>query len=312
MLIPMPATREEWLKLRHDRIGASEVAALFGVQPPSFPTEYALHHIKSGSVAEPQIEGERLTWGLLLEDAIAAGADEMKGWTVKRGRYAICDDCRLGASIDFEIECDPTGENFGPGILECKNIDWIAHERTWTADQPPPHILMQSQAQLFASGYSWGYVAGLVGGNHLELYPDTARPALHAEIKNRVDAFWRRVDGNNEPPVDGSESAAYVLRELYPEVVDDLIDLSENEAWSAAVRTFIETGAVRKEATKAYDLAKNQVVALLSGHKRGVGGGYSVSTAVIPAKPDRLAEPGEIIKGRVETRRYTAKSMGDK
>jgi hypothetical protein len=31
-IYPIPATREEWLKLRKDYVGASEVAALLGVQ----------------------------------------------------------------------------------------------------------------------------------------------------------------------------------------------------------------------------------------------------------------------------------------
>jgi len=48
---------------------------------------------------------------------------------------------------------------------------------------------------------------------------------------------------------------------------------------------------------------------LLAGHKRGWGGGWSVTTAITAAKADRAAEPGEIIKGRAETRRYTVKEI---
>lgn len=308
-LIPMPASRAEWLALRRQRIGASEVGALFGVQAPFQQSAFALHHIKAGAAEEPDISGPRLTWGLKLEEVIATAAAEEKGWTVRRGRYAVCDTCRLGASLDFEIEADPTGKNFGPGVMETKNVDWLQHRRTWTEGEPPPHILMQLQAQLMASGYTWGVVAGLVGGNDLQIYPYTAMPALHAEIKERVDEFWRRVAENDPPPVDGSESASRVLATLYAEPADDVIDLSESNEWPEAVAAFIAATAAKKQAQEDYADSKNRVISLMGAHKRAYGSGYSVSTAITPAKPDRPAAPGEIIKGRAETRRYTAKAQ---
>ena len=308
-LIPMPPTREAWLELRKGYVGASSVAALFGCQADYQLSHYALWHVKAGTAPEPELSGPRLAWGLKLEEVIATAAAEEKGWTVTRGRYAIADDCRLGASLDFEIAADPTGEHEGPGVLETKNSDWIQHRRTWTDDEPPPHILLQLQAQLLASGRSWGAIAALVGGNDLKIYPYAARPKLHAEIKARVDAFWASIEAGHPPPVDGSDGAARVLAHLYAAPTDDTVEMSASNEWPEAVADFAKAGAAKKAANDTYDLAKNRVIALLGNHKRGWGGGWAVNTAITPAKPDRSALPGEIIKGRAETRRYTVKEM---
>jgi predicted phage-related endonuclease len=304
----MPATREEWLAKRHKHIGASEVAALFGAQPDFAPSHYALWHIKSGKTPAPVVEGSRITWGLKLEEVIATAAAEECGWTVTRGRYAVCTDCQwFGASLDFEISADPTGEHQGPGALETKNVDWIAHHRSWTGGEPPLHILLQLQAQLACTGYSWGAVAALVGGNDLRIYRYVARPKLIADIKSRVTAFWQSIADNKPPPVDGSDSASDVLKALYPEVVDEAADFSRSNEWPEAVATFLDAQAAKKDAEKAYSLARNRVAALLEGYNRGWGGGYSVSVSVTHEKPDRPAAPEEIIKGRAESRTYRAK-----
>jgi len=304
-LIKMPATREEWLALRGSgrRIGASEVAALFDAQPAYGLTRYALWHVKAGLVPPPEVDGPRLKWGLRLEQVIAEAAAEQEGWTIQKGRYALCDDARLAASLDFEILGDT------PGVLETKNADWLAHKRAWQNDEPPMHILLQLQAQLACTGYSWGAVACLIGGNDLRVYRYEARPKLIAEMKARAAKFWQSIEDGIPPPVDGSDGASHVLRSLYPEVIDDAADMRSNNEWPEAVADFIAAQDTRKQADAAYDLAKNRVAALLGEHKRGWGGGYSVSVAVTKETPDREAKPGEIIKGRASSRRYTAKVM---
>lgn len=310
MLYPMPATREEWLANRQKYVGASESAALFGVQAAYSLDHFALHHVKAGNAPPPFVGGPRIEWGKRLEIIVAEATAEEHGYSISKGRFAVADDCPgMSASLDFEIERDVLGEFDGPGALETKNVDWLVHRRSWTDGEPPIHILIQLQHQLGCSGYQWGIVAGLVGGNDLKVYRYAAKPKLIADIKARVVKFWDDIAAGRAPDVSGSESSGEILRSLYPEPVDDAIDMSGSNEWSEAVAQFIEAGAAKKAATLAYDEAKNRVVALLGNHKRGWGGGYSVNTSITPAKPDRPALPGEIIKGRAETRKYTAKEM---
>lgn len=297
----------EWHARRAKTIGSSEIAALFDVAAPYQLSRFALFHVKAGLVPAPEVEGERLMWGTLMEEAIAAGVAETKGWVVNPGQFYSLSDIGMSATLDFEIQ---GAEGFdGPGVLETKNVDFVQHKRAWTGDEPPPHILLQLQHQLACTGWKWGAIACLVGGNRLEVYTYEARPKLIAEIKARVRQFWQDVVDQKPPAVDGSEGASDVLRALYPEVVDDAADMRGNNEWPEVCAAFKVAGERQRESKKEYDAAKNRLVALLGSHRRGWGGGYSVSTAVTPETPDRPAPPGDIIAGRAEARRYTVKEV---
>lgn len=303
-LIPMPTTREEWLKLRGRYIGASEIAALYGVQADYQQSLYTLWHTKSGRVPSPPVEGPRIKWGLRLEEVIAMAVGEENNWTITKGRYAYDDEYGIGASLDFEADT----ESGIHGVLETKNVDWLVHKRSWD-EEPPIHISLQFQAQLAVTGFEWGCVAALIGGNELKLYPFSRRDSLIEDMRNRARDFWRSVRENTPPPVDGTSGASHVLREMFPALVDDAIDMRNSNEWPEACADFLQASETKKAAEKAYDLAKNRVAALLGEHKRGWGAGFSASVVVTPAKPDRLAEPGEVISGRKEARRYVIKEQ---
>ncbi len=225
---------------------------------------------------------------------------------MQKGGYVTDINCAgLGCTLDYVIEHDPSEE--GPGALEIKNVDWLIHKRSWEIE-PPPHILLQHQHQLAATGYSWGAICCLVGGNDLRTYRYKARPALIAEIRRRVAEFWKSIDGNQPPPVDGSDSATDVLRALYPELVDDAVEITSNE-WAEAAHDLSNAAAARKSAADWYDLAKNRIIQLLSGHKRGWGNGWEVNTKITPANEGREPRPGELIGVRKESRSYSAKEM---
>lgn len=302
----------EWHTLRARHVGGSEIAALFDLpaeeRPNYLTSRYALWHIKAGNVPPPHIDNPRAEWGLELEDAIARAASKKHGWPIHKGGYVSDPTTKgLGCTLDYIIDSDPDED--GPGALEIKNVDWMVHKRSWTNDEPPPHILLQLQHQLAATGYSWGVVAAFVGGNDLRIYRYKARPALIAQIRRRVTDFWASIDAGQEPPVDGSDSASAVLAALYPEIIDDAIDLSANNEWSSAAHAFFNAGIDRRAANDAYEGAKNNVVALLGGHKRGYGNGWTVNTSITPENPGREPRPGELIGVRKEVRKYIVIEM---
>lgn len=310
-VVPYVTGTPEWHALRARHVGASEVAALFDVQPTYALSRYALWMVKAGRAQPPEVTGERVFWGNRLEALIAEVTAEAEGWTIRKGGYAEDDECPgLGASLDYEIEGSDVlaaAGYEGDGLLECKAVDWLVHKRGWTDGEPPLFILLQLQSQCAARGFKWGAVGALVSGNDRVLYMYHARPRLIADIRRRVREFWASIAEGREPPVDGSDSASVVLRSLYPEVIDDVIDMSSSNEWPEAVGEFMLAGERRKAANEDYDAAKNRVVAMLGGHKRGYGSGYSVNTAITAATEDRPARPGEIISGRKEVRRYTAR-----
>lgn len=301
-----------WHELRSRHVGGSEISCLFDLAPEDTPayirSRWALWQIKAGHAPPPPVENPRVRWGLKLEAVIAQAAAADNGWVIRNGGYVSDPTTRgLGCTLDFIIESDPDEE--GPGALEIKNVDWLQHKRRWTNDEPPPHILLQHQHQLAATGYKWGAVTALVGGNDLRTYRYQARPRLIADIRRKVTEFWASIDTGQEPPIDGSDSASDILRALYPEIVDDAIDLSTNNEWAEAAHAFFNAGADRRAANAVYEEAKNRVVQLLGGHKRAFGNGWAVNTSITPENPGRPPKPGELIGKRAETRKYSAKEM---
>ena len=218
-LLPIPSDKAAWHALRAKHIGASEVAALFNMQAAFQPGIYALWMDRAGRVPLPPVEIERAKWGLLLEDAIAAGAAEAHGWDIQPGRYAS-HPSGVGATLDRIIASDPNEQ--GPGALELKNVDMLQTLRgkAW-AGEPPMHVLLQLQAQLLATGFTWGAIAWLVGGNELRMLRFKAKPAVQREIEKRARAFWQSIAEDQPPQPDGSDATYAALLALLPDADED-------------------------------------------------------------------------------------------
>lgn len=309
-LYPIPAEPEAWHALRAQHVGASEVAALFHAQPDYAPGVFALWHTKAGLVPRENVDNPRTQWGLRLEDAIAAAAAEREGWRVQPGQYAS-HPCGLGATLD-RIIAEPGEEErkaglTGPGVLELKNADWIAHRRAW-GEEPPTHILIQLQAQLLATGFGWGAVAVLVGGNDLRIYRYRPRPKIQAEIQKRVAAFWASIRAGRKPDPDGSDATFRALRVLHPEVTEDEepVDLTEDNEAPVLAAEALALAKQRKDIEKQEAQVKAQLFAKLGSRRWAKVRGFRVSQAVTPAKDDIIicAEMiGQVLKGRAESRR---------
>ncbi len=306
-LYPIPADPEAWHALRATHIGASEVAALFGAQPDYAPGLFALWHVKAGIVPREEVDNPRVRWGLRLEDAIAEAAADEEGWTVQPGQYASRNG--VGATLDRIIAAPGPKEReaglAGPGVLELKNADWLVHRRAW-GDEPPMHILLQLQAQLYATGFAWGAIAVLVGGNDLRIYRYFPRPKIMAAIEQRVAAFWQSIRDRKPPQPDASDSARRTLQQLVPEVEDEEADLSADNEAPILAAEYLTAQAEEKEAAARKAEARNRLLAKLGGHRWARVPGFRIAQAVTPEKPpvEITAEMvGTTLPGRAEARR---------
>lgn len=294
----------EWRAARAQTVGASEVAALYGCHPHL--SHWTLWHVKAGRIPPPEVSGPRPAWGLRLEDAIAAAVAETRGWDVERAAWQRDPSgLRLSCTPDFIARAP---DRDGPGLVECKNVDWLIHKRAWTEGEPPMHIVLQLQAQLAVTGYAWGTVAALVGGNELRLYDYAPRPTVIADIRKRVAAFWRSIAEDRPPPVDGSDSTADALRALYPETREEMLDLRESNRAPEVCAALLAATERRKAAEKEEAALKAELLAMLGVHRAAMVFGYSVRVAVTPAKPETVITPemvGQTLPGRKESRRLT-------
>lgn len=301
-------TRDDaWHAARARVVGASEVAALFGVSP--YLSHWALWQIKAGRAPAPDLAGDvRVTWGLRLENAIADAVAEERGWTLLPGGHRVHPRVPgMGCTLDREV-----GDR-GGGVLELKAVDWLVRKRQW-GDEPPAHILLQLQHQLSVTGHAWGAVAALVGGNELRIWEYEARPKIIAEIERRVRAFWQSVRENKPPPVDGSASTSETLAALYPEARTEMLDLRGDNLLPEACAGWLREDENEKAAARA----KAHFAAIIK-EKAGdaetvMANGFTVRLPAIAAIPDKTITPemvGQTIKGRAGYRRLSVKRFGE-
>ena len=254
MIIDIPPTRGEWLALRRKFIGGSEIAALFNMQPDYAPSTFSLWQDRAGRALLPEIEDNaRMRWGRMLEADIAQWAAEANGWHIETGGFAIDDTCPgLSATLDYRIVAHTETEPglTGPGVIECKAVDWLTWTRGW-GRTPTLSIELQLQHQLAATGWEWGAICVSIGMDEPTVFKRKARPDLVDAIRAKVSAFWASVEAGTPPEVDDSDSTAATLRALYPVVEDKQADIPE---WIAEdLHRHCSELVIERETVKAAD-----------------------------------------------------------
>lgn len=257
--------RDSWLLARRHGIGASDAAVVLGLSPWASPL--TLYCDKLG-IAEPEpAELERLEWGHALEVPIAARyARETGRGVTDPGRYTI----RVSADHPFQIatlDREAVHPEKGPGVVEIKNVgafrfdDWV--------DEPPLLYQVQLQHQLAVTGYTWGSLAVLIGGQRF-YWIDIDRNQTFINVLTAIEAdFWQRVQNLNPPPPDASEACRDVLRRLFPkEQAGKVVALTADAAEWDEKR--IVAMAAMEAAKVAKTEAENWLVAALGDAEAGL------------------------------------------
>jgi putative phage-type endonuclease len=257
--------RREWLDRRKQSIGASEVAALLGLSPYESP--YSLWAKKVGIDPPSDDEPEWVRWGHLIEPIICDEyARETGRKVIDHGRYAVrySETCpHLSATLDREVAAF---DDRGPGVMDAKNAGFYKGA-DW--DEAPPLLYqVQVQAQLEVTGYQWGSLAVLIGGNTFRWCDIERDDVFIAMLRRKVAEFWRLVETNTPPAVDGSSSTAEVLRRLYPNDKGTTIALSgEAMQWTDEYQEYAQAG---KDAGARQQLVKNKLMEAIGENTFGV------------------------------------------
>ena len=320
------ATEAEWLALREDHIGGSDIACLFyrwllpdGSEtvlhlfeiPPegaqiiecisTYKTGYRLWHEKAG-LLKPNFESnERMDAGRHMEPAMATWAQEKwPDMPIRKVRRYMSSStvAGMGASLDYEIW--EKGRAGAP--VEFKLVDWSVWRDQWvTADgeivMPPLSLTLQLQHQIAVAETDHGWMIAGVGGNKLVRgRVDRHRPTI-AKIEEAVTVFWRAVAAGTPP----AHVADYeTVRMNHPDGNLGLVDLTGDIdlptlAWKAKR---LQRHIGRMEAR--LDLVKASISDRIGDHSKAVIAGYKISWPVIdiPEKvvPEKL-QPARHYRG---------------
>ena len=219
--------RDSWLEARKQGIGGSEAAAVLGISPWVSPLTLYLR--KLGMMPE-QDSSERMQWGLDLEDAVAAYYERETGRKLYSPKPFTIFKCMknefMQCTIDRLIE---QFDNRGPGVVQIKTAgpgqlgDW--------QEEIPLYYQVQIQHEMAVMGYEWGSLA-VFFGDYKGLIVDVNRNDRFVEILIEQEGkFWQRIQNQDPPPVDDSESSKEALHHQYGQDSGESILLSGDALW---------------------------------------------------------------------------------
>lgn len=242
-------SRAAWKAARtgelHDRVGASELAALFGAS--AYDSQFSLYsrRVDPAVWAEAvEAESERMAWGHLVEELILRQYAATTGHDCQA--WPQTDICVASAFPGF---CTPDAlavDDAGPVLVELKG--YSEHDRARWADGPPLAIVLQSLMQQEVTGIHRGRVIVLFGNQirRLGVFNVDYDESFAAAIRQRCERFAYYVRNREEPPIDESTMTAEAILRLHPSdngETADIPSLAEFDPDAA----FIERDEIKKQ-----------------------------------------------------------------
>lgn len=242
-----------WHEIRSQHIGASDVAALFGMSP--FTTRWQLWMEKSGKLPPEDLSSNKaIQAGTFLEGGIADWAAHRWDMIIhKVTDYYTVDGCSgMGASLDFRTDGNHPVE-----------IKWSAYGNGWEYDgdtitSAPDNYILQVQHQMACTGAEYGWLIALLRNEPRRMKIPRSEEII-STIKSNITAFWDSILAGEEPAVDFDEDAAAVVRLL------NFVPMSEvtlGAEHAGLFKKYLENAAIEKEAKAQKDAAKTELLTL--------------------------------------------------
>ena len=216
-------SREEWLELRKQSIGGSEIASIVGLNP--YASAYSLWCERTGRT--PAFEGNLMTRiGTALEDTVARLFEETSGIRVQKTNFIWynSDFPHMHASPDRLAVSGKTG-------LEIKTTSAF-NAGQFRGEEFPAQYYAQSVQYMAILEYTQWFIAVLIGNHSLKIYqlvrdesiprPEWVDGRLLVEdgelaaLRDVAADFWLHLTNDTPPAVDGSDATAETLEEVFP------------------------------------------------------------------------------------------------
>lgn len=258
--------KEEWLSIRKNYIGGSEAGALIGLNEHETP--YTLWAKKTGRI--PEFAGNVTTRvGAYLEELVAKMFSEETGKRVRKKNRVIVNDAYPFACAD--VDRIIVGEQ---ALLEIKTTNSIPVMRKTRAGEYPSTWYCQMTHYLAVTGFERAYLAVLVGGREFLTFTLERDQAEIDALMEAEEKFWKLVQDDTPPEMDGSERTSGALREVYETVTkEEEADLGDREVLLEEYRNLLK---VREGYEKRLEQIKQILMQELGSRERGACGRFRV------------------------------------
>lgn len=262
--------REEWLASRKGSIGASDVAAILGLdkyRPPEVLFAEKMGRYDRGEAGLPA------RVGLYMEPFLAEEYERETGRVLfDPGPFTVFEH------PDYPFwRCTPDRLVLGDAediAVEMKTISELVAMQVKDGDVPLKHMI-QLQAQLAVLGFERGDLACLVGNRKFEIFPFERHEKLIASITREVVRFHERLLNDDPPPISGAVATTEMLKNLHPNDNGETVQLSA-EANNAA-QELENYKVILKDAETNKRGAENRLKAEIGDATYGEGDGVKYS-----------------------------------
>ncbi|HHB1882718.1 YqaJ viral recombinase family protein [Bacillus cereus group sp. MYBK245-2] len=260
---------EQWLEARKAGIGGSDAAAIAGLNKWSSPI--AVYYDKTSETVKDQLPSEAAYFGNVLEEIVAEEFSKRTNLQV-RTCNAILQHPEypwMLANVDRLV----VGEKVG---LECKTASEYL-KKEWEGEEIPASYLLQCQHYMAVTGYKAWWIAVLIGGNKF-IYKKIERDEeiIQYLIDIEKDFWLNHVEKGIPPMFDGSEASSTLLKEMYPDSVEDSeIELGNEVELLIEARDQVDKEIKALEEQKAE--YENKIKAKLGSNEIGKTENYKVS-----------------------------------
>ena len=256
---------EEWLERRKRTIGGSDAAAVVGLN--AYVSPYSLWAEKSGKI--PGFAGNLATEvGAYLEEFVAQKFAAETGKKVRRFNKIIYNPDYPFAHVN--IDRDVVGEDAG---LECKTVDSLSMGK-FKNGEFPANFYVQCVHSMAITGAKRWYLAVLIGNKEFKWFTIERDEAEISALMTAEADFWKLVETDTPPAVDGTEATTEALKTIYAECDDSICDLT---AFSENLRQFMALKKQIKELEALANEVANKVKEFMGGSGIGECPGYKVS-----------------------------------
>ena len=200
-------SREDWLIQRRKTIGGSDAAGIVGLSKWASP--FSVWADKTGRSAEKE-DTEAMRQGRDLESYVAQRWAEETGKRVYRVSAMLYNPQYPFAHAD--VDRMVMGENAG---LECKTT-FSLDLKQFNGVEFPVQYYAQCVHYLAVTGADRWYLAVLAYGRGFFTFVLERNQAEIDALMMAEKIFWRHVEQDIPPAVDGSEATTDALQEIYP------------------------------------------------------------------------------------------------
>lgn len=252
LILPVTASREDWLAARLKGVGGTDIATLMGAN--KYQTIFDAWSDKTNPNPVEE-SSEAMWWGSQTEALTVERFEQETGLTTKRaGTYAH-------RKHPHHL-INPDRFTSDGGVLEVKDHESLSEAgKTVLSGEVTDHAWCQLQWAMHVTGRSHGWFAAKVGKRAVVLGPYPRNDAAIGRMVEKANWFWNLVQEGTPPPIDfdtiTAEEVALRFPTVEPEstvevealplpelVLDDLTRLAELRATgekAAEERAAIET-----------------------------------------------------------------------